>query len=132
MIKPLIDLQMISERKETPGSQKLKDLFIALKDEAEGSDFDGDSLADETAFKYMPPWQLNIEALRDYFGEKIALYFKFLVFYTKSLWNVVVISIICEGVIDNTAGQSKYAFLVIFSLVIIVFASYFTAYWKRH
>ena len=52
----------------------------------------------------MPPWQLNIEALRDYFGEKIALYFKFLVFYTKSLWNVVVISIICEGVIDNTAG----------------------------
>ena len=54
-----------------------------MKDEAESTDFDGDSLEFETQFNYKQPWDLNIPTMRDYFGEKIALYFTFVKYYTK-------------------------------------------------
>lgn len=106
-------------------------MFISLKDEAEGADFDGDSLAEETHFHWCPIWELPIDVMRDYFGDKIALYFRFLQFYTEKLWTVVVLSIICEGIIDQTTGDAKKAFVIIFAIIIIMWSSYFIAHWKR-
>lgn len=52
---------------------------------SEGADFDSDSLLDETKFNYIIPWEIAIDSIRDYFGEKIAIYFLFLKFYTFHL-----------------------------------------------
>lgn len=58
-------------------------MFTQLKDEAEPTDFDSDSLELEAAFNPRLPWFIPIPTMRDYFGEKIALYFQFLSYYTK-------------------------------------------------
>jgi hypothetical protein len=54
-----------------------------MQDEAESTDFDADSLEDEAKFNPRIPWLIPTDTMRDYFGEKIALYFDFLSFYTK-------------------------------------------------
>lgn len=53
---------------------------MALADTAEQTDFDSDgtSLAFELKTNYLKPWRISIIVLRNYFGEKVALYFKFL------------------------------------------------------
>lgn len=58
-------------------------MFLAMRDEAEATDFDAESLEEESKFNYKIPWEIPIDSIRDYFGEKIALYFDFLKFYTK-------------------------------------------------
>ena len=65
-----------------------------MQDEAESTDFDAESLEEEAAFNYRVPWQIPINTMRDYFGEKIALYFDFLKYYTKQLWYMAIVGII--------------------------------------
>lgn len=48
-------------------------------------DFENESTVEETAFHLFKPWDISISSLRNYFGEKIALYFKFLCHLTKWL-----------------------------------------------
>lgn len=55
----------------------MRKLFKLLEDEAEGADFDAESVSKETEFDIKRPWELQVDSLRDYFGEKLALYFKF-------------------------------------------------------
>ncbi|CAD8205990.1 unnamed protein product [Paramecium pentaurelia] len=131
MIKPLIDLQLVREVQKSPGELKLNNLFVSLKDEAERADFDSDCLVQECKFQWCPPWTLPIDSMRDYFGEKIGLYFRFLQFYSQQLWQVVILAIVCEGVIDNTTGDVKKAFIVIFAVILISWSSYFICHWKR-
>ena len=52
-------------------------MFLALKDEAESTDFDADgsSISDDIKFNFKAPTTIDIDAIRNYFGEKIALYF---------------------------------------------------------
>lgn len=56
-----------------------------MADEAESTDFnaDGSSISDEIAFRWKQPTFIDIDSIRNYFGEKIALYFKFLSFYAN-------------------------------------------------
>ena len=65
-----------------------------MEDEAESTDFDSESVEEESAFNPRKPWSLPIDTMRDYFGEKIALYFNFLCFYTRELWYMAIIGCI--------------------------------------
>ena len=71
-------------------------MFQSLKDEAESTDFDSESLKEETEFNYKLPWFVQIDTVRDYFGEKIALYFRFLTFYTYHLSYMYIIAFVVE------------------------------------
>lgn len=78
-----------SEKFKTINQHKkeLKALFNDLADEAENTDFnsDGSCLLVETGFNWREPWSISIESMRNYFGEKIAIYFDYLSFYTLEL-----------------------------------------------
>ena len=41
------------------------------------------NLVFEWKFRPKEPWYIPVKAIREYYGEKIALYFMFLGFYTK-------------------------------------------------
>lgn len=72
-----------------------------------------------------------LEAIRDYFGEKVALYFSFLQFYTRmllipSLFGVCFfIAQLSAGNVGETRGLWFYAF------VIIAWTTCFCEFWKR-
>lgn len=54
-----------------------------LKIKEELNDSDTTCLEIAAAFNYRLPWFIPITSIRDYFGEKIALYFNFVSFYIK-------------------------------------------------
>ena len=55
-------------------------MFKVLEDEAESADFDDQSIEEETQFQKTNPMYIDYGTLRDYYGEKIALYFNFVQF----------------------------------------------------
>lgn len=59
--------------------------FEGFKKFAEEGDFETNPVMEETKFRFFHPWSINLASLRDYFGEKIALYFSFLSFLTKTM-----------------------------------------------
>jgi hypothetical protein len=50
---------------------------MSLADTAEQVDFDSDgsTLSFELRTTWLTPWTISIQVIRNYFGEKIALYF---------------------------------------------------------
>lgn len=90
----LIEGEFMQPKEDTEHEYELKNLFNELKDEAEPTDFDSDSLEESSAFNFRIPWHVSINSMRDYFGEKIALYFSFLSYFTKQLWYMAIIGII--------------------------------------
>jgi len=75
-----------------------------------------------------------IEQIREYFGEKIALYFVFLGFYTTMLW----IPALCGVVLTFTQMYSRYKtgsmdnpWVPLYCCFITIWAIAFTAGWKR-
>jgi hypothetical protein len=65
-------------KEKNPAQVKLQELFDLLADEAEATDFDCESIEQSTEIDWLQPWVIPIDILRDYFGEKIGLYFSFL------------------------------------------------------
>lgn len=83
MFDPLVKNGFIINKNPTDGEVYLRELFNDLADEAESTDFDSDSLEKESHFNLRVPWFIPIDSMRDYFGEKVALYFDFLSYYAK-------------------------------------------------
>ncbi|KAF0716863.1 Aste57867_2628 [Aphanomyces stellatus] len=82
-------------------------------------------------------WALNktlltqpMGAIRDYFGEKIALYFCWLELYTKMLLIPSALGIFVYVLDRNTAIKSDWL-KVGFAVVIVVWSTLFTELWKR-
>ena len=72
----------------------------------------------------------GISRLQDYFGDKVALYFAFLTFYTRSLF--------AYGIAGLSVTVAKYIFpryipffLFMFSLFASLWGAYFTSSWRR-
>ena len=95
--------KLIQSKTKQEDYKKLYLLFMDLSDEAESTDFDSDGsyLEIETKFNYKRPWYINIETIRNYFGEKIAIYFSFLSFYTLEMAIMALLGFIAQVSLFN-------------------------------
>ena len=96
MFEPLVKSQIVEDEIITDTEREMREIFKELEDEAEGADFDAESVAEETGFDIKRPWEMQIDSIRDYFGEKIALYFEFVQFFIFHLSYLGVIGIIIQ------------------------------------
>lgn len=76
-----------------------------------------------------------LNQIRFYFGEKIALYFAWLGFYTKMLVFPSIAGIITYAVIEtqdiHRGGEDEGYILIAFALFVVVWSSVFAEIWKR-
>ena len=70
-----------------------------------------------------------VEAVRDYFGENIALYVSFTAFYTMFLIPTAFLGV-AQFALDKLLGYSYYN-TVVFSLLNLVLVTVFLEFWKR-
>ncbi|CAD8121664.1 unnamed protein product [Paramecium sonneborni] len=129
--EPLKKNGFIIDKETSEGEKYLRDLFKELADEAESTDFDSESLEKESQFNYRVPWDIPIDSIRDYFGEKIALYFNFLNYYAKQLWYMAIISIVTQGIMSSSSLELRQTAIIGFSIVIIIWSTFFMEFWKR-
>ena len=76
------------------------------------------------------PWSVSIEEMREYFGEKIALYYVFIGHYSLWLITPSIIGLAFQLVVWGTLNFSSPV-LPFYSLVITVWSIYMLEYWKR-
>jgi hypothetical protein len=87
-------------------------------------------LLERCMHKYVLPWDIPVEDIRNYFGEKVALYNVFLGHY--SYWLIIpgIIGIAFQLVVWGTLNFS-HPVLPFYSLVITVWSIFMLEYWKR-
>ena len=133
LFNPLVTAKLIEDidRKKNPKFLQLTNLFDSLAKQAESTDFnsDGSCFDVETAFNIKYPWYLNIETIRNYFGEKIAIYFSFLSFYTLEMSPMAFLGFIAQILIY--ADVQSDAIKLSFSILVIVWSTIFIEMWKR-
>jgi anoctamin-10 len=104
-----------------------------MADEADATDFDSEPLVDEIAFSCScKPWTIAISPIRDYFGEKVALYFQFLSFYTKHLSYMAIGAIfiqVAQDYIPNRKNAVVPNFIFVTS--VLLWSTVFIENWKR-
>lgn len=85
---------------------------------------------------WMQAWQLPqpIEYIKDYYGEKVGLYFTWLGFYTTSLWVPAIVGILMTvtQVLSYTkTGSMDNPWVPLYCVFICVWATLFLEQWKR-
>eukprot|EP00937_MAST-01D_sp_MAST-1D-sp2_P003828 g3828.t1 len=79
------------------------------------------------------PWtqlQQPLGRIREYFGEKIALYFAWLQFYTRALIVPAIMGLIIQGY-NFSSGHSESYSLVVYGVVVTVWSTVFNEFWSR-
>jgi anoctamin-10 len=100
-------------------------------------DFSQCSLVESFKFSFSNCLTVPFDQIKNYFGEKISMYFQFLNFYTRGLRGISILTCCLEllrlfwkGREDYNAGTHHWI-LVIQSLVIMVWNSLFIEQWKK-
>lgn len=117
-------------------------------DEAEDRDFVDQSLTDKVGGALFYAESVNMDPIQNYFGEKVGLYFAFLQnFAIKLRWLgifgivVFVVDMIFlfkgnrlideEGQVYNIYIELYHYLRLVFTLIIVVWATLYTEFWKR-
>lgn len=88
------------------------------------------AILDEITFK-SPLFDIGgISRLQDYFGDKVALYFAFLTFYTKFLF-VYGVAGIAVTLLSMFVPHQRPFYLFMFSIFAALWGAYLTSSWKR-
>ena len=85
------------------------------------------------------PWDLPIDEIREYFGEKIGIYFEFLGFYTTWLIPLTIAGVCCfVEIVVRLGTEGDYGEAIatgysvpLFALFTSIWSQLFLEYWKR-
>ena len=78
----------------TEKKAKILGLLQGMSDTASPSDFIDQPLTEKLAFNCYDMAEINIESIQNYFGEKVALYFEFLMYHTRRLYYISLFGIV--------------------------------------
>jgi len=87
-------------------------------------------IQDKSWHPFTMPWTMPLEDIREYYGEKIALYFVYLGHYSSWLVIPSIIGLCFQLVVWGTLDFSNPV-LPFYSLVITVWSIFMLEYWKR-
>ncbi|CAM9205929.1 unnamed protein product [Chrysoparadoxa australica] len=76
------------------------------------------------------PWKQPFHAIRDYFGEKVALYFQFIGHLTKWLQPLALLGLITQIVVYSS-GNNEHPITLLFAPVVVIWAIVMLEFWKR-
>ncbi|KAL4480086.1 hypothetical protein ABPG74_020602 [Tetrahymena malaccensis] len=130
----VIENDILPEPELSEVQDRVRKLFLMLDTQADPSDFDTSSVIEDLSIRILKPWYLQIDTIRDYFGEKIAIYFKFLSSYTFHLSYISLIGVIIEIIIASikySHPETSAGFRFFFAIVIIIWQCAFIEFWKR-
>lgn len=77
------------------------------------------------------PWEAPIEDLKDYLGEKIALYNVFLGHLSYWMIPLAVIGVVFQIMVLHSSNYSSHPVLPVFSVIVIFWTIITLAFWKR-
>jgi len=80
--------------------------------------------------RYQLPWDQPLESIRDYFGEKIALYFCFLGHYTSWLLPISIAGM-AVGIDMLAEGTTQPASAPFFACMVAFWSVFMLEFWKR-
>lgn len=76
------------------------------------------------------PWHENIEPLKEYFGEKIGLFFKFMAHQNTWIMFPAFLGLGAQGLVWGT-GNYSHPILPVYSAIILIWGILMQEYWKR-
>jgi hypothetical protein len=81
---------------------------------------------------YAKPWLIPVEEIRNYFGEKIALVFKYSSYYTLSLLLISIVSIptYVISLIYDQEDKPYQGVFIAFALLVVIWSSCMTGIWE--
>jgi hypothetical protein len=77
------------------------------------------------------PWNQPIEAVKDYYGEKVGLYFLWLAHYTSWMLLAAVVGFFCWINIADQGNDPNAVTVPYFSCFMAIWATLFLEFWKR-
>ncbi|CAM9680880.1 unnamed protein product [Chrysoparadoxa australica] len=80
---------------------------------------------------FQAPWKQPISAVKDYFGEKVALYFTWLGHYTTWLIPASILGVLAWAHVAYNGNDPNVWGTAVFSVFIMVWSTMFTEFWKR-
>ena len=131
----LINVEQLVNKSDSSREKDIKKFLEIMKENAEVSDFLEQRLRDDLRFQFLRPWYISIDALRDYFGEKIAIYFSLQIFYTKFKGILGIIGLIIFIMQQSfLTTKSVFAYKIttlIYVIVVLIWIVLFGEFWKR-
>jgi len=78
-----------------------------------------------------PPWKQHVEVVKDYFGEKIAMYFVWLGHYTTWLIQASILGFIAWIFVAANNNDPDTPVMPFFCSYVAIWSTLFLEYWKR-
>lgn len=115
--------------------EEMVTIMEGMKDEADEADFIKEPLVTGLALNWCHPTKLNIDHIQNYFGEKIALYFTYVQYYTRGLKLMALMGLILFFLdlyfVDKSQWDNLRYLRLITSLITVVWTTLFLEYWIR-
>ncbi len=131
----LMNVEQLVNKSDSSREKDIKKFLEIMKENAETSDFLEQRLVDDLRFLWTRPWSISVDAVRDYFGEKIAIYFNLQIFYTKFKGILgfigLVVFILQQSFLNANQILAYKIITLVYVILVLMWIVLFGEFWKR-